>query len=156
MKPKKIIEAEREIEKSQKKESKVNRAIFAYQDEQKEAESKLIELQNQLPLLLAAHAIGELSDAGLAKKRKEIQELKRKVIEIPLTIKGLKKLSYQLPVKQQLAKRTIGYFEKYEDLKERIRESYDSILAEQLVEIGREIDQMEDAEKFLLEQVEVA
>ncbi len=105
MKPQKVLEAERELEEARKESIKVNQILSNLKVEQEETEARLLELQNQLPGSLAAHAMAELKDNELAKTREEIKELKRKVIEIPLTIKGMKKIFHQLPVRQRMKSR---------------------------------------------------
>ncbi len=127
----------------------INEAIIKARADMEQGKKALADLESQIPRLLALHYLGSLQKSEITKMRKHRSELREFLDEYPFLSTGLGDQLTSLSGKAMSLDHLERQAKRYEFLKTELQKGYWAHLANELVNLARELDCVSDADSFL-------
>jgi len=103
-----IKAAKRELKSCEQHLADIREIMISKEARLNQLKAKRIQIENNLPSLLAKTTLGEIPSERLEQAKKELNDLKRQLFEIPIFLKGLKSEEPQYIERISKAKQIIG------------------------------------------------
>lgn len=103
-----IKAAKRELKSCEQHLADIREIMISKEARLNQLKAKRIQIENNLPSLLAKTTLGEIPSERLEQAKKELKDLKRQLFEIPIFLKGLKSEEPQYIERISKAKQIIG------------------------------------------------